>query len=98
MINPKLLRTYSQKFTDRARGEKFYRTGFEVSRVARFSRVRFKRAGDAEDYGTRLKMRWCQLYDASIATPLSPSTVTAPQTEDHGLGGAVQEMAQEPVI
>lgn len=67
MVNPRMVKSYHQRFSDRARGKKFYRAGFELRGVARFSRRSFRTASEAEDYGARVLLRWFRLYGAALA-------------------------------
>jgi hypothetical protein len=73
MINPHKVQTWHERFTDRARGTKFYRTGFQVDNVARYGRRKFRTAVEAEDYGTLVTLRWRRLYDARIVAMLEPT-------------------------
>lgn len=67
MNDPRQITHWHQKFTSRARGEKFYRTGFQMAHgVARFSRAKFRTATQAEDYGARILLRWMRLHDAAV--------------------------------
>lgn len=71
MINPRQITHWHQKFSRRSHGDKFYRTGFQMSHgISRFSRAQFKTATQAEDYGARLILRWMRLYDAAILASL----------------------------
>lgn len=77
MINPRMVQTWHEKFTDRARGKKFYRTGFELPGHAKFSRRAFRSASEAEDYGVKVLLRWFRLYDAAVLAMANPSPVAA---------------------
>lgn len=66
MINPRMVQTWRAKFNDRARGEKFYRAGFELPRGSKFSRRKFRTASEADDYAVRVILRWMRLYDAAL--------------------------------
>lgn len=68
ITNPHLIQSWHQRFTDRARGVKTYRAGFQIGQVERYSRAKFRTASEADDYGDRLKLRWIRLYDALIAS------------------------------
>jgi len=71
-INPKLVKTWHQKFLDRARGTKFYRTGFELpGGISKFSSAIFKTASQAELYGTLVLLRWQSLYEAALVQDLT---------------------------
>ena len=77
LTNPRKLQTWHQKFTNRARGEKFYRTGFEMpGGFAKFSLKRFRTASEAEDYGVLVILRWMRLYDAALLAMVGDETVT----------------------
>ena len=77
MINPSALHVHQYRYSDRARGTKFYRAGFDMPGYARVSRKPFKTATAALDYGARLLARWERLYQAAIlaqaAAPQVPS-------------------------
>lgn len=66
MINPRQIRTRSEKFTFRSTGKKLYRTGFLMRNIEQFSRQSFRTASEAHDYGVRVVLRWQRLYDAEI--------------------------------
>lgn len=77
LINPRRIKTFHQRFDSRARGEKFYRTAFELGGYTKFSARKFKTATAALDYATRVILRWMRLYDAAVvemtsASPVSP--------------------------
>lgn len=73
LVNPRMVQTWHEKFSDRARGTKFYRTGFELPGHAKFSRRTSKTASEAEDYGVRVLLRWFRLYDAAVLAMTSSS-------------------------
>lgn len=66
MINPRMVRTWSERFNDRARGTKFYRAGFEMPGHAKFSLAKFRTKTDAEEYAVKVILRWMRLYDAAL--------------------------------
>lgn len=78
MINPRKINTMHERFSNRARGIKFYRTGFALPNgTVQFSRAKFKTASDAEDYGVKFILRWMRLYDAASA-----QSVTVPEAAE----------------
>ena len=77
MTNPRKVRTWSEKFTSRAKGMKFYRTGFELGEYAKFSARSFRTASDAEQYGVRVLLRWMRLYDAAILAQMTSASSAA---------------------
>jgi len=77
MINPRQLNIWSNKFSDRARGYKHYRAGFDMPGFSRLTRRHFKTASEALEYGQRVKVRWCRLYDAAVLAIVSAQEPTA---------------------
>lgn len=67
LTNPRKITWFFTRFSDRARGVKFYRTGFDMpGKGAKFSARTFSTAIEADQYGIAVLLRWMRLYDAAL--------------------------------